>query len=120
MTIDRPGPGSSRKREKPEEELEESDIQIAMMAYMPVLCLAALILRKRVAFVTFHCRQGLLLFLVEILAGMLYFIPECGFVFSVGLSIFCCGTALWAVFRARQGEFWEAPMFGWLLSIFHP
>jgi uncharacterized membrane protein len=120
MTVDRPGPGSTRKRERPELELEEADIRIAMMAYLPVLCLAALILRRRVAFVTFHSRQGLLLFSIEILAGMLYFIPECGFLLSVALAVFCAATALRALQKARDGEFWEAPVFGWLLSLFHP
>jgi uncharacterized membrane protein len=118
MTSDRITPAPPR-REKHEEELEDGDIHLAMLAYVPVLCLVSLVLRKRLEFLSCHVRQGLVLFGLEIVAGMLYFLPLAGWQLCLVLATACGVTSVRGISKALAGEEWESPLVAAVVSFFH-
>jgi uncharacterized membrane protein len=102
-------PGPARRREPPEAELEDLDRLLAAAAYVPVVCLTALIVRRREEFVAFHARQGLALFVLEILAAMLFFLPAVGPTLGGAVGIACLAAAARAGRTASRGACWEIP-----------
>ena len=107
------------RRERYEEEPEARDIHLAVLAYVPVMCLVALSLRRRLAFLVFHVRQGLVVFLLEIAAAMLYFIPGVGWQLALVLATACLVTAMRGMAKACDGEEWQAPLVSAVLALFH-
>ena len=107
------------KKEEHKEELEEQDLQIAVLAYLPVLCLVALIAKRREDFVTFHSRQGLMLFLIELCAGMLFFVPAIGPVLALLIVLACIAAAILAIRTVRRRGRWSIPVVGALAEHLH-
>ena len=117
MEIEPPAPG--RKKEKVDEELEEADLQLAMLAYLPVLCLVSIIAKRREDFVSFHSRQGLALFLLEVGAGMLYFVPVLGPVLALTVATACLAAAILAIRTVRRRGRWSIPLVSALAEHLH-
>lgn len=80
----------------------------AALSYVGPLFLLPALLVKDNAFVKFHVRQGLLLFVVEFLASFLAYVPLVGWIISVLLL----ALALFGFVRALQGAKWEMPLLG--------
>lgn len=117
MDIEPPAPG--KKREKTDEELEEADLQLAFLAYLPVICLVSVIAKRREDFVSFHASQGLALFLIEMSAGMLFFIPVIGPVLALVVVLACLAAAVLAMRNVRRRGRWAIPMIGALAEQLH-
>lgn len=53
----------------------EQNRAVAAMGYIWILCLVPLLLKRDSAFATYHAKQGLVLFIVEVLAMAIAWIP---------------------------------------------
>lgn len=117
MDIEPPAPG--KKKEKTDEELEEADLQLALLAYLPVICLVSVIAKRREDFVAFHASQGLALFLVELFSGMLFFVPVIGPVLALLVALACLAAAVLAIRTVRRRGRWPIPLVSALAEHLH-
>ena len=108
-----------RKKEKLDEELDDVDLQLAVLAYLPVLCLVSLIAKRREDFLIFHSRQGMTLFFLELMSAMFYFIPAIGPVLSLLLALACLTAAILAIRTVRRRGRWSIPLIGALSEHLH-
>lgn len=87
---------------------EDKDIQenkiIAALAYLWILSIVVLLVKKDSKFAQFHAKQGLVLFIASIIAG---FIPFFGWLILgpiIGI------VALIGLIQALLGKYWEIPL----------
>ncbi len=89
---------------------------IAALSYVFVLCFVPLLLAKDSAYVQFHAKQGLVLFIVEvfvmILASILVFIPIIGWLANIIMYLFVIIMAVMGFLQALQGKKWVMPLLG--------
>ncbi len=88
-----------------EVENEEPDKVAAILAYVPFLCFYALLYRKDNAFAYHHGKQGLVLFIAELIAMALRW----NVVWNV-LLIVLAAVAVWAMVAALRGEEFRLPV----------
>ena len=87
----------------PEETIGENERLLALCSYAPVICLLPYLLDEgKSSYLSFHARQGFLLFCLEVLAGALFFIPLLGPPLALVMLIVLLITALWSVNYAAQ------------------
>jgi uncharacterized membrane protein len=109
MDIEPPKPGKKKERTD-EEEVDQTDIALATLAYVPVLCLVSVIHPKREDFVAFHTRQGLCLFLLELVAAAVFFIPVIGPVLALVVAVGCTAVSVLAIRTVRKRGRWAIPL----------
>jgi len=90
----------------------KDDNLMAALSYVFVLFLIPLLFERESEYVQFHAKQGLVLFIVEviftILASVFFFIPLVGWV----LYLFVFIMAMKGFVMALQGKKWEMPWLG--------
>ena len=85
--------------------IDENKI-IASLSYVWILCLIPLLLKRDSKFTQFHAKQGLVLFFVEILAGLVAWFP----VFGQLLVLLLIVISIVAIIKTLNGEQWEIPV----------
>lgn len=85
-------------------DIEENKV-IACLSYVWILFLIPLLLKRESHFTQFHAKQGLILFIVEIIVGLIFWIPVVGQV--LGLVTFI--VAVIGIYKCLQGEYWKIP-----------
>ena len=104
-------------------EFDSDDIQqnkvMAILAYLSWLVLIPLFAAKESKFARFHCNQGIVLAIAEIIVwvvfGVLSNIPYVGWIFSIlnGLvSLVCLILAVLGIINAANGKAKELPVVG--------
>lgn len=104
-------------------EYAPEDIQnnkvMAILAYLSWLVLIPLIAAKDSKFARFHCNQGIVLAIIEIVIwaifGALSFIPLVGWIFIIinsVLSLGCFALAVIGIINAANGKAKELPLIG--------
>ncbi len=93
-----------------EDEVEEGKAA-AILAYFPFLCFIPLIKMRDNKFAVEHGKQGLILFLIEIVAAV-FLIPKISDLFWGAIIIFCLIFALGGMLLALQGKNWKIPFLG--------
>jgi uncharacterized membrane protein len=83
----------------------EANKTVAVLSYLSVLCLVPLLAKKDSKFCQFHAKQGLTLFIIEIIATFIIWVPFIGWLLGLGLLVVC----VMAIVRALNGEWWEIP-----------
>ncbi len=78
---------------------------VAALSYVWVLCLVPLLGKRDSEFAQFHAKQGLILFIIEILGSLIFGIPLLGWLLA--LTVFV--VAIMGVIKALNGEWWEIP-----------
>jgi len=102
---------------------DENDIQqnktMSIFAYLSWLVLIPLLAAKESKFARFHCNQGIILAIVEIIAwvvlSILSIIPYVGWIFvifNVLLSVACLVLAILGIINAVNGKAKELPVVG--------
>ncbi|MFA6525188.1 MAG: DUF4870 domain-containing protein [Patescibacteria group bacterium] len=98
--------------EKKDNQVDSKDIEdnklIAALGYVWILCLIPLLLKRDSKFAQFHGKQGLVLFIVEIVGWLVYWIPLVGWLFAVLVLV----MAIIGFVKALSGEYWELPIVG--------
>jgi uncharacterized membrane protein len=94
-----------------QQELTTKSRVMAALGYLGVFCLVPLALNRDDNYVGFHTRQGVAIWMVEVTAGFLLFLPTFGgFVFSVVIPI-CVVVSLLGVAGVVLGKAWRFPFF---------
>ncbi len=82
----------------------------AAIGYLSFLCFVPLALKKGNKFAQFHGRQALVLFILELAAGILKVVPALGdLVFTLSFVVFGI-LSLVAIVKVLMGEKWEIPV----------
>lgn len=82
----------------------------ALLSYLWILCLIPLLLKKENKFALFHAKQGLVLFLGELVVGFVGIIP------FIGWAILFFGTLLFGILsmagvvQVLMGNYWKMPV----------
>ncbi|MBU0508504.1 hypothetical protein KKH27_06695 [bacterium] len=98
-------PNHSEPSPQPQTEIPEEDKLLAVLAYVPVLCLIPFVRTDRSPFVTGHIRLGILLFVAEVFALILRYLPA---VWDVVIFI-CVIIALVGIVHVVRGQTFSLP-----------
>jgi len=83
----------------------EENKTIAALSYVWILCLVPLLGKKDSKFAQFHAKQGLVLFIIEIVSGLLIWFPIFGQLLALALLV----ISVVGIIKALNGEWWEIP-----------
>ncbi len=83
----------------------EKNKEVAALSYIWVLCLVPLLTKKRSKFAQFHAKQGLILFIAEIVGVFIFWIPVFGWAIAIVLLV----VSIMGVLKALNGEWWKIP-----------
>ena len=100
-----------KKEPQADQEIQDGKIY-AVIAYLGILCLVTLILKKENKFALFHGKQGLVLFICEIGALIINIIPVLGQLIWV-LAVLIFGIlSLVGIVQALMSNYWKMPLVG--------
>lgn len=89
---------------------------MAAIGYVFILCFIPLLMAKDSAFAQYHAKQGLVLFIVEIvimiISNILVFIPVLGWFVMMVLNLAVVILSIIGILKALEGEMWEMPVLG--------
>ena len=104
-----PAPVSDQK------DIEENKI-FAVLAYIGILVLVPLLAKKESKFAIYHAKQGLVLFIGEVIimifGWILAFIPFVGWLIGFILWMFLVVLSIMGIINAAQGQYKEVPILG--------
>jgi uncharacterized membrane protein len=100
---------------KPDQRDIEANRVIAAIGYVWILCLVPLFLKRKSKFAQFHAKQGLLLFVLEIVGWLVFWIPVIGWVILILIILF----AILGIKNALDGKFWVMPIIGKYVNKFN-
>ena len=83
----------------------EENKHVAALSYVWVLVLVPLLMKRESEFAQFHAKQGLVLFIIEILATFVIWIPLIGQLIALALLV----VAVLGIIKALNGEWWKMP-----------
>lgn len=107
-----PSGDQAKKEEKDEQQkLIEEGKAAAILGYIPFMCFVPLIKMKDNPFALKHGKQGLILFIIEILA-VLFLLPKISDFFWSAVIILCAIFALVGILSAVQGKSFKIPYLG--------
>jgi len=96
----------------PEVEVSEDEKLLAILAYVPVLCLIPFVRMDRTEFVTGHVRLGMTLFVIELFALILRYLRV---VWDL-VIVLCIIGAIAGIFHVVRGRRFFLPYLSDLLS----
>ena len=85
---------------------------LALMSYLGVLSLVPLVMNRNDPYVQFHARQGVVLWMWEVLAIYTLLIPAVGSFFFRFSSIACLFLSVIGVLSVMLGRAWKFPIIG--------
>ena len=91
--------------------LSEEGRMAAIMSYIPILCFVPLLNMQENKEARFHARQGVLLFLVEIIAIIFLIDGISDFVFKA-ILIIAVGLSIAGIYFALKGKNYKLPIIG--------
>lgn len=84
----------------------------AILSYFGILFILPLLCCKNSSYAKFHANQGLLLFIIEVVAGVLNIIPILGNILSAVLYLVVLVFFILGVVSAAQGTMKPLPLIG--------
>ena len=84
----------------------------AILAYLWMLCLIPLLLKKDDEFVLFHAKQGLILFIIEVAVGIVGVIPLLGWLIVMLGTLVCGALSIIGIIQVLMGNKWKMPIIG--------
>jgi len=100
-----------KEEKKQEVEFDENRV-LAILSYIWILCLIPLLLKRKDAFVHHHAKQGLVLFIFEILLMVVGVIPLLGWLIAFLGWILSVILAVMGIINVLAGKKWEMPVLG--------
>ena len=94
-----------------EKEIEEGRV-FAVLGYLSILCLVPLLLKKDNKFALFHGKQGLVLFIFEVAAGIISLVPFLGWIIGILALIIFPILSVIGIIRSLMGQYWKMPVLG--------
>ncbi|MDD5084962.1 MAG: hypothetical protein PHE61_02830 [Candidatus Omnitrophica bacterium] len=101
---------TSAKAAKETDSVVEDGKFFAAIGYISILFLVPLILKKDNKFALFHGKQGLVLFILEVAAGIIKIIPIIGDVVFTLAFVVCGILSLMGIIKVLMNEYWEMPV----------
>jgi len=93
-----------------EEQVIKEGRFFAVISYVSFLCIITLLLKKNNNFALYHAKQGLVLFVMEVVAFILSIIPLLGWLIGIfGYMLFLL-VSLWAIMQAALGIYCRIPV----------
>lgn len=77
----------------------------AIFSYIYILFLIPLLAKRDSKFCQFHAKQGLVLFIIDIVASLFVWIPVIGQLLMVALAI----VSVIGIIKVLNGEYWKIP-----------
>ena len=94
----------------PDEDIVREGKFFAIISYVSFLCIITLILKKDNKFSLYHARQGLVLFVMEVVAFILSIIPLLGWLIGIfGYALFLL-VSIWGIMQAALGIYCRIPL----------
>lgn len=91
---------------------------MAAMSYLGILSLVPLLVNRDNTFIRFHARQGVVLWMWEVLAIYSLVVPGIGPLFFNISGLLCFVFSVIGLFAAFMGRAWKLPLIGgWAESI---
>jgi len=87
---------------------------LGAIAYLGILFIVPLLVKKDSEFCMFHAKQGLVLFIIDVVGAIIFWIPFVGWAIMALVSI----LALIALINALMGNKWKIPVIGDLAAKF--
>lgn len=93
---------------------QEKDVQegkfFAVISYISFLCIVSLILKKNNKFALYHAKQGLVLFIFEVISFILSIIPILGWLIKTfGIVVFAI-FSIWGMLQSLMGKYNRFPI----------
>lgn len=109
---------NSTSEEKKTDAASEKDVAdnktVAALSYVWILCLVPLLGKRNSKFAQFHAKQGLILFIVEIIASLFMWFPFFGQLLMLALVV----VSVMGVIKVLNGEWWKIPyLYQWSKKI---
>lgn len=101
----------SQTSEEQEKKMIEEGKAAAILGYIPFMCFVPLIKMRDNPFAVRHGKQGLILFIVEIVA-VIFLLPKISALIWTAVIVLCLACAVAGIFFAVQGEEWKIPFIG--------
>ncbi len=96
---------SDKKTTTPKDQDVEANKTVAALSYFWILCLVPLLGKKDSKFAQFHAKQGLVLFIIEVIGGLVFWFPLFGQLLMLALVV----ISVMGIVKALNGEWWEIP-----------
>jgi len=103
--------GSTHEHSGKSEYDKDRGLIAAILSYVPLLCLIPLLQMRDNEQARFHSRQGLILFLIEILAA-LFLIPGLSSLIWKTVIIVALGASVAGIVFGIQGKMYKLPIIG--------
>lgn len=94
-----------KKTETQKQPTQEEKI-FAALGYVWILCFVPLLLKQDSEFAKFHGKQGLMLFIIEIIGSFIFWIPFIGWILGLIVLI----LAILGIIKSLRGEYYEVPV----------
>lgn len=93
--------------EQPKSDIKdiEDNKMIAALSYVWILFLIPLLGKRDSRFAQFHAKQGMVLFIIDVIGGLLFWFPVIGQLLLFALII----VSIIGIIKALNGERWEIP-----------
>lgn len=95
----------SEKKTFDKKDIEENKV-MAALSYLWILCLVPLLVKRDSEFTQAHAKQGLVLFIIELVGSLVFWIPFFGWILWIVVVI----AALVGFIKALQGEYVDIPL----------
>lgn len=77
----------------------------AIFSYIYILFLIPLLAKRNSKFCQFHAKQGLVLFVIDIVASLFAWVPLFGQLLMIALAI----VSIIGIIKVLNGEYWKIP-----------
>ena len=82
----------------------------AVISYISFLCIITLLLKKENKFALFHAKQGLVIFVAEVVVFIVSIIPLLGPLLGMAGFVIFTGFSVWGIIEAWQGRLKRLPL----------
>ena len=86
-------------------DVEENKL-LAALSYVWILCLVPLLAKRESKFAQFHAKQGLVLFIIDLIASLFFWFP----LFGQLLMLLLLVVSILGIVKAYNGEWWKMPL----------
>jgi uncharacterized membrane protein len=101
------------EEKKLDKDIEENKA-IAALSYAWILCLVPLLGKRKSKFAQFHAKQGLVLFIIELIGTLVYWFP----IFGQALMLVLVVVSIMGIIKTLNGEWWKVPyIYDWSKKI---
>lgn len=92
-------------------DVEENKI-LAIIGYLGILFLVPLLAKKDSPYAQFHGKQGMVLFIAEVVGYLIAVVPFIGWFLSLLIGLFTFVLAIMGIINAAGGKMKELPLIG--------